>query len=161
LFSNLGELLKRSVWRLNLNMKKHLQFYVTVILAIALFDLIASLASRMFVFDYTKLFWASWCIYFIAGFVGCKRLGFIGGITSGLVAGFGDATLGWFLSTAVGLYLSNGPQQQYGIVIVGITIVIVSTLGAFFGLLGASLSKLLNRGRSSAAAEQALGADSP
>jgi len=149
LLSCVGEPLKRNVRRLNLNMKKHLQFYVTVILAIALFDLIASLASRMFVFDYTKLFWASWCIYFIAGFVGCKRLGFIGGIISGLVAGFGDATLGWFLSMAVGPYLPNRPQQQYGIVIVGITIVIVSLLGVFFGLLGASLSKLLNRGLAS------------
>jgi len=106
------------------------------------------------VFDYTKLFWASWCIYFLAGFVGCKRLGFIGGITSGLAAGLGDATLGWFLSKAVGPYLPNRPQQPYGIVIVGIVIVIVSTLGAFFGLLGASLSKLLNRGRSSTAAER-------
>jgi hypothetical protein len=76
-----------------LNMKKHLQFYVIVILAVALFEVLASLASRMFVFDYTKLFWASWCIYFLAGFVGCKRLSFIGGITSGLAAGFGDANV--------------------------------------------------------------------
>lgn len=142
-------------------MKKYLQFYVTVILAVAIFDVIASLASRMFVFDYTKLFWASWCIYFIAGLVGCKRLGFISGITLGLVAGLGDATLGWFLSTAVGPYLPNRPQQPYGILIVGITIVIVTTLGAFFGLLGACLCKLLNRGHSSTATEQALGADSP
>ena len=128
-----------------LYMKKHFQFYLAVILAVALFDVVASLASRMFVFDYTKLFWASWCFYFIAGFVGCKRLGFIGGITAGLVAGFGDATLGWLLSTAVGPYLPNRPQQQYGIVIVGITIIIVSTLGTFFGLCGAALFKLLNR----------------
>ncbi len=138
-------------------MKKHFQFYLTVILAIALFDVIASLASRMFVFDYTKLFWASWCCYFIAGFVGCKRLGFIGGIAAGLVAGFGDATLDWFLSTAVGPYFPNRPQQPYGVVIVGITIIIVSTLGTFFGLIGAALSKLLNRGRSPTAAEHVVG----
>jgi hypothetical protein len=130
-------------------MRKHFQFYLAVILAVTLFDLIATLASRMFVFDYTNLFWASWCLYFTAGFVGCKRLGFIGGITAGLVAGFGDATLGWFLSTAVGPYLPNRPPQQYGIVIVGITIIIVSTLGTFFGLCGAALYKLLSRGRPS------------
>ena len=133
-------------------MKKYFQFYLVVILAVALFDVIASLGSRMLVFDYAKLFWASWCLYFIAGFVGCKRLGFIGGIIAGLVAGFGDATLGWFLSTAVGPYLPNRPQQPYGILIVGIVIIIVSMLGTFFGLLGASLSKLLNSGRSSTAA---------
>jgi hypothetical protein len=142
-------------------MKKHFQFYLTVFLGVALFDVIGSLASRIFVFDYTKLFWASWCFYFVAGFVGCKRLGFIGGITAGLVAGFGDATLGWFLSTAVGPNLPNHPQPQYGIVIVGTVIVLVSTLGTCFGLIGAALSKVLNKGRSSAAAKQALGADSP
>jgi hypothetical protein len=135
-------------------MKKHLQCYLAVILAVALFDVIASLASRMFVFDYTKLFWASWCFYLIAGFVGCKRLGFIGGITAGLVAGFGDATIGWFLSTAVGPHVPNRPQQEYGLVIVGITIVIVSMVGTFFGLLGAALFKLLNRSRSHTATEQ-------
>jgi hypothetical protein len=129
-----------------LYMKKHFQFYLAVFLAVALFDVIGSLASRIFVFDYTKLFWASWCFYFVAGFVGCKRLGFIGGITAGLVAGFGDATLGWFLSMAFGPYLPR-PQQQYGIVMVGTVIVLVSTLGTFFGLLGAALSKVLNRGR--------------
>lgn len=127
-------------------MKKHLLFYLAVILAIALFDVIGSLASRIFLFDYTKLIFASWCFYFIAGFVGCKRLGFVGGIISGLAAGFGNATLGWFLSTAIGPYLPNRPQQEYGIVIVGITIVIVSMLGTFFGFLGAALCKLLNRG---------------
>lgn len=126
-------------------MKKHFRFYLAVILAIALFDVIGSLASRIFVFDYTKLVLASWCFYFIAGFVGCKRL--VGGIIAGLVAGFGNATLGWFLSTAIGPYLPNHPQEQLGIVIVGITIVIVSMLGTFFGLFGAAFFKLLNRGR--------------
>ena len=121
-------------------MKKHFPFYLAVILAVALFDVIASLASRIFMFDYTNLIWASWSFYFIAGFVGCKRLGFVGGVIAGLVAGFGNATLGWFLSTAVGPYLPNRPQQQYGIVIVGITIVIVTMLGTFFGLFGAALS---------------------
>ena len=140
-------------------MKKHFQFYLAVILTVVVFDGIASLASRKLGFDYTKLFWASWCLYFIAGFVGCKRLGFIGGSTAGLVAGCGDATLGWFVSTAVGPYLPNHPEQSYGIVIVGITIIIVSMLGTFFGLLGATLSKLLNRGRSSPAAEHVVGSE--
>jgi hypothetical protein len=138
-------------------MKKVFQFYLAVILAIALFDVIASLASRVFVFDYTNLFWASWCLYFIAGFVGCKRLGFIGGVAAGLVAGFADATVGWLLSRAIGPYLPNHSQPQYGILIVGITIVVVSFLSTFFGLLGAALAKLVNRGRSSTGPEQVAG----
>ena len=128
-------------------------------LAVTLCDVIAALMSRILVFDYTKLFWASWCLYFIAGFVGCKRLGFIGGIAAGLVAGFGDATLGWFLSMAVGPFLPNRPQQPYGILIIGITIIIVSTFGTCFGLFGALLSKLLNRGSSSTSAEHVVGAE--
>ena len=65
-------------------MKRHLQFYLIVILAIALFDLVASLASRILMFDYTNLSWVSGCLYSIAGFVGCKRLGFLGGIVAAL-----------------------------------------------------------------------------
>lgn len=125
-------------------MKRHLQFYLTVILAIGIFDLLASLASRMFLFDYTNLSWVSWCLYSIAGFVGCKRLGFLGGIAAGLAAGFGDATLGWFLSTLIGPYVPSGPHQ-FGILVVIFTVVMVSALGVFFGLIGAALAKLISR----------------
>ena len=115
-----------------------------IFVAVVLFDVIASLASRVFVFDYGKLFWASWLIYFLAGFVGCKRLGFIGGVSAGLVAGFADATLGWFLATAIGPHVSARPPA-FGIVVVAVTVVIVSVLGTFFGLIGATLAKLLKR----------------
>ena len=127
-------------------MKKHLQFYLAVILSVALFDIVASLASRIFLFDYTKLFWLSWFLYLIAGFVGCKRLGFLGGIISGLIAGFGEATLGWFLSTVIGPYVPHR-LQVHGILSVTITIAIVSMLGTLFGLVGAIVSKALFRGR--------------
>ncbi|MEP6912074.1 MAG: hypothetical protein ABI923_04930 [bacterium] len=137
-------------------MQRHLKFYSVVIVLVVLFDVVGSIASRIFQFDYTKLFWVSWCIYFIAGFIGYKRLGLLGGIAAGFVAGLGDATLGWFVSTAIGPYLPNRPQQPYGIVIVMIAILIVSILGAFFGLIEAVVSKLLTRDRSSTAAEQAL-----
>jgi len=85
-------------------MKKYLQFYSIVIIGVVLFDVVGSFASRIFLFDYTRLFWVSWCIYFIAGYVGCKRLGFIAGVAAGMFAGFADATLGWFLSTAIGAH---------------------------------------------------------
>jgi hypothetical protein len=143
-----------------LNMKRYLQFYLTVILAVVLFDVVAAFASRIFLFDYTRLFWVSSCIYLIAGFVGCNRLGFVGGIGAGLVAGFGDATLGWFLSNLIGPYVPH-QLQPYGILVIAITIVIVSTLGTLFGLIGAIFSKVLIRGRSSTAADQVLGSDSP
>lgn len=125
-------------------MKKYLQFYAAVVVTVVLFDVTASLASRLLVFDYTKLFWASWCIYFLAGFVGGKRLGFIGGISAGLVAGFADSTVGWFLSTAIGPYIPRR-LPEFGILVVAVTVVIVSALGAFFGLIGATLAKLLKR----------------
>lgn len=140
-------------------MKRHLQFYLTVIIIVALFDVVASFASRIFLFDYTKLFWVSWCINFMAGFVGYKRLGFVGGVVAGFAAGFGDATLGWFLSMAISPYIRH-PPQQFGILIIIITVVMVSTLGIFFGLIGAIVSKLVS-GRSSIASEQAHAADRP
>lgn len=80
-------------------------------------------------------------------FLGYKRLGFVGGVVAGLAAGFGDATLGWFLSIAISPYIRH-PPQRFGILIVIITVVMVSTLGLFFGLIGAIVSKLVS-GRSS------------
>lgn len=128
-------------------MQRNLKFNLAVIAAVVLIDVVGSIASRAFHFNYTRLFWVSWCVYFLAGFVGYRRFGFLAGVVAGWVAGFAEATLGWLLSTAVGPYLPNRPQQPYGVLIVIVTVIIVSILGVFFGLIGALVSKLLSRGR--------------
>jgi hypothetical protein len=103
------------------------------------------MASRAFVFSYLKLFWLSWCIYFLAGFFACTRFAFIDGIIAGLVAGLGDATIGWCLSTVIGPYIPGRPQH-YSIVVIAVTIVMVSLLSTLFGLLGATICKLVRIG---------------
>ena len=126
-------------------MKKRIQFGLIIIAAIVLFDALASLLSRTLQIDYAKLFWFSFLLYLAAGYFGCKYFDFLTGLGGGFVAGLTDSTVGWFVSSAIGPYTSAA-QQEYGLVIILFTVIIVSVLGAFFGLIGALVRKIIGRG---------------
>jgi hypothetical protein len=126
-------------------MKNRIQFGVIVLGAIFLFDALASVLSRTLQIDYAKLFWVSFLLYLAAGYFGCKYFDFLTGLGGGFVAGLTDATVGWLVSSVIGPYTSMA-QQDYGPVIILITVIIVSVLGAFFGLLGALIRKIIGRG---------------
>ncbi|MGH9967422.1 MAG: hypothetical protein ACREBG_06265 [Pyrinomonadaceae bacterium] len=132
-------------------MKRRILFYLIVFFAVVFFDSIASFASKTLEFDYAKLFWASWCLYALVGFLGCKRFSFLDGIAAGFVAGLADSTVGWFLSSAIGPYMPS-IQQQYSVAIVVIAIIVVTVMGTFFGLVGAVFCKLMTKVRGPAAA---------
>lgn len=129
--------------------KSKSQFYFYVACLIVLFDVTASLASRFLKFDYTSLSWASWCLYVLAGFLGCRYHGFAAGVATGLVAGVTDATLGWLAELAIKPYVPF-KQPPYSLALILITIIIVSFEGLFFALIGALLG-LFARPRSKSA----------
>jgi hypothetical protein len=109
-----------------------------------LFDVTASLASRFLKFDYTSLSWASWCLYVLAGFLGCRFHGFAAGVVTGLVVGVTDATLGWLVDLAIKPY-APFKQPPYSLALILITIIIVTFEGLFFGLIGALLGLLVRQ----------------
>jgi hypothetical protein len=125
-------------------MKKRIQFGLIVIGVIVLFDAVASVVSRNLQFDYSKLFWASFLLYLAAGYFGCKYFDFLTGIAGGFVAGLADSTVGWFVSSVIGPYFSTA-QPPYGALIISFTVIIVSVLGTFFGLIGALVCKITKR----------------
>jgi hypothetical protein len=125
-------------------MKERIQYYFTVACVIVLFDVIASFASRALAFNYTKLAWASWSLYALAGYVGCRRFGFLSGIVAGLIAGLSDSTVGWSLSSAIGPYIPL-TQPRHTLLLVSVVIVIVSLTGAFFGFIGSSAGHIIKR----------------
>jgi hypothetical protein len=125
-------------------MKKRIQFGLIIVAAIVLFDALASVLSRTLEIDYAKLFWISFLLYLAAGYFGCKYFDLLTGLGGGFVAGLTDSTVGWLVSSAIGPYSST--QQQYGLVIILFTVIIVSVLGAFFGLIGALVHKIIGRG---------------
>jgi len=126
-------------------MKKRIQFGLVVVGAIVLFDALASVLSRTLQIDYATLLWVSFLLYLAAGYFGCKYFDFLTGLGGGFVAGLTDSTLGWLVSSAIGPYTSTA-QQQHGVVIILFTVIIVSVLGAFFGLIGALVRKIIRRG---------------
>src|SRR6266480_4736306 len=126
-------------------MKKRIQFGLIIVSVIVLFDALASVLSRTLQIDYIKLFWVSFLLYLAAGYLGCKYFDFLTGLGGGFIAGLTDSTLGWIVSSAIGPYTST-VELRYGPVIILFTIAIVSVLGAFFGLIGALVSKIIARG---------------
>jgi hypothetical protein len=125
-------------------MKKRILFYLIVAGVIVLFDLVASVISRRLEFDYTKLAWVSWGLYFAAGYFGCRYFDLISGVVAGLVAGLSDSTLGWAVSSAVGAYIPF-TQPEYSPLLVLIVIIIISVKSTFLGLLGALLGTAIKR----------------
>ena len=116
-------------------MKDRIRYCLTVVCVIVLFDVLSSFASRTLEFDHTKLVWVSWCLYALAGYVGCKRFDFLSGIAVGLIAGFSDSTVGWALSSAIGPYVPS-TEPRYTLPLISVVVISVSIMGAFFGLIG-------------------------
>jgi hypothetical protein len=130
-------------------MKQRIKFYLTIAGIIVMFDAVASAASRTLLLDYTKLAWASYIFYVAVGYLGCKYFDLPSGIAAGLVAGLFDSTLGWFLSSTIEPYIPFA-QPHYTPLLVSVVIIMVSLTGALFGLVGALLSRMVNRGSQSA-----------
>ena len=127
-------------------MKKRIQFGLIVVAVIVLFDAGASVVSRNLQFEYSKLFWASCLLYLAVGYFGCKYFDFLTGVAGGFIAGLADSTVGWLVSSIIGPYFSTA-QSPYGALIVSFTIIIVSFLGTFLGLVGAFVCKITKRSR--------------
>lgn len=123
-------------------MKSKAPFYLTVFCAIVVFDLIASLTSRLLTFDYTKLVLISWLLYCAAGYFGCKYYGFLGGVVAGLTAGVADSTAGWSLSSAIGPYVPRVPPP-HSFVTTLFVVAVVSITGVVLGSIGAALRKIV------------------
>jgi hypothetical protein len=125
-------------------MNKKARFYLSVFCAITLFDVVASCASKLMMFDYTNLVPLSWLLYFAAGYFGCKYHGFLGGVLAGLVAGVADSTAGWVASSAIGPYVPV-VRSQHTFLAVAFVVAVVSITGIIFGSIGAALRMLIGR----------------
>lgn len=78
---------------------------------IVFFDVATALASKWLHFDYTRLIWASFCLYAVCGYLGFAYRHLLGGALAGLMAGLTDSTIGWALSTAIRPYTRVAPPR--------------------------------------------------
>jgi hypothetical protein len=117
------------------------------ILVVFGFDAIASILSKGFQFDYTRLRWVSFAIYLAAGYWGAHHRGFTYGMALGSLAGFVDSTIGWFVSRMIGPFTLTRIPSLSPVVVV-LTIVTVTASALVFGLIGAGLCKIFGQTRS-------------
>jgi hypothetical protein len=110
------------------------------------FDAVASLASRVFQFDYTNLIWISLVIYVAVGYWGAHRRGFLFGLLLGALAGLADSTIGWWISTWIRPFSRTG-IPPLGLSLQLIVLTSVTALGFVFGLIGAGLCKVLRQSK--------------
>jgi hypothetical protein len=116
-------------------------FFLVVASSIVLFDVMASIVSRMLQLEYADFGVASLVIYFVAGFSGSWKFSTWTGVVAGSVAGLTDSTLGLFLSQLIGPYTSfdYADLSRSNLISIVVFVVAEGTILASFGALIALL----------------------
>jgi hypothetical protein len=111
-------------------------------LAVAGFDVVTSVLSKNFRYEYSKLIWTSFLIYLVAGYLGGRRRGIKCGMLLGSLAGFIDSTIGWFILRMIGPFTEMTiPTLTLPTIVM--VVVTTTTIGFVFGMIGACLWKAL------------------
>jgi hypothetical protein len=114
-------------------------------LSIVLFDLVASLASRVFGFPYGYATLGSLLIYASIGFVAARRVDVAAAATASAAVGFVEATLGWAISWLIGP--GRLPSGTPSLGRIANTVLIVTLIGAAIGALGGIIGQRSGRRR--------------
>ena len=106
-------------------------------LAILVFDTAWATVARLGGYDYTSLFWVSFLLYAMAGFVAGRVRGTGVGALAGLAVALVDGTLGWWVSAVIGPGAVSGATP---IAVAG-TVATVAVTGFFCGLIGSLVAR--------------------
>ena len=114
------------------------------LIAVTLFDILGSIASRQMNFSYSYLGIISFIIYVAIAFVIAKRAGKKTAVISTGLLGLYDATVGWKLSL---FFQANTGDQKIDITptILVTTIMLVTLYGAMIGFVGWWLSTKISQ----------------
>jgi hypothetical protein len=113
-------------------------------IAITLFDVLGSIISKQFNFNYTYLFFVSFSIYTIWGFRGTCIINLKNGVLIAAFTGFFDSTIGWKISMLLHANtgnIKNSPTTQAWLV----TIIFVTALAALCGLVGGAIANAIKK----------------
>jgi len=108
-----------------------------------LIDALASIASRRFNFNYTRLASLSFIVYIVIGFLGTQAADQISGIFVAAAVGFFDSTAGWKISMILKANtgkVDNNPSVSRWIS----TAVFITLLAALCGLVGREVLRLMH-----------------
>ncbi len=110
-------------------------------LAVLLFDLAGSYASRRLGFAYANLVIGSILIYGLVGFAAGQAASIRAGAVAGEAVAAIEATLGWAIAWRIGP--GRVPEQEASIPTIARTILLVVATGAIFGAVGAAASQFV------------------
>lgn len=120
-------------------MKAIRKILIIGIIAILILDVIGSLASKTFNFNYANLTFLSLLVYGLVGFKATQIQNLKTAALLGGIIGLVDATAGWALSTAIGANVGNIKFTITPITWL-ITAVFVTCVAAACGLIGGALA---------------------
>ena len=123
-------------------MSKYWKIVIFGILAVLVFDTIASFASSVIGFPYEYASAGSIIIYCTIGYTCFICCGLKKAIVAALSVELVDATLGWYISWCIGP--GALPEEQTTGAIIGVTIIIVLLFAVACSLLGAGLARLFH-----------------
>lgn len=130
-------------------MKKEHKILLGGLIAVGLLDTVGSIASRQLHFDYTLLSFVSFIIYGTTCFLATKTTDLKTGVIYGMILGFFDSTIGLKISM---LLDANTGDSKYEITTVFWIIIVVYMIGfgAFAGLIGGGLARIVKKGGTNA-----------
>ncbi|MES2427544.1 MAG: hypothetical protein V4560_11250 [Bacteroidota bacterium] len=125
-------------------MKKEYKILLSGILAIAIVDIVGSITSRYYGFNYAILMPVSFIIYATPGYIMAKTYKRNRAVLICAAIGLFDSTIGWKISMMLKANtgnIKNDPSIPAWI----ITIIFVTCFAAFCGLIGAVVARMIHK----------------
>lgn len=114
-------------------------------LGVLAYDVLGSLSSRIFNFDYSYLTPISIVIYCAVGFFGTKEKGLKKGIWYTTQMGLFDSTIGWILAISLGANTGNLDIQPYSATIFIFVVIALTAVTSLIGLISGVVALMLKR----------------
>lgn len=127
-------------------MRKNLLVFIIVAVSMTLYDAAASVSSLLLRLDYSWFGLGSALLYFLAGFIACRRGGFLVGVLAGMVAGLSESIIGWTISIWIGPHSSVSiAASDLAVALIAAIVVIGTTVGTVIGVIGSAAARLFER----------------
>lgn len=115
------------------------------LLATLIFNILGSLSSRIFAFDYSYLTPLSAIIYCSIGFITTKEFNLKMGTRYTTLMGLFDSTIGWMIAILLKANTGTLNIQPYSIELAIIVVISMTVLASLLGLISGGVALLLKK----------------
>jgi len=115
------------------------------LLATLLLNILGSLSSRIFAFDYSYLTPLSAIIYCFIGVITTKEFNLKKGVYYTTLMGLFDSTIGWMIAVLLKANTGTLNIQPYSIELVLVVVISITVLASLLGLISGGVALLLKK----------------